>query len=142
MNKKKILIVEDDELLKSIFKMSLELDGYDVIEADNGQDAFDYFIDANDQNTPFDFIFLDIMMPGFDGQETLIAMREYEDERFIPNSESAKIIITSSLSDGHNIYEAHLHGCDNYLLKPISKNAITKVMQNHKPTAHYEVENN
>jgi CheY-like chemotaxis protein len=137
----KILIAEDEPITQRMLANMLKEYG-EITCADNGQDAFDYFIDANDQNTPFDFIFLDIMMPGFDGQETLIAMREYEEERFIPNSESAKIIITSSLSDGHNIYEAHLHGCDNYLLKPVSKNAITKVMQNHKPTRQYDAENN
>lgn len=66
MSMKTILIVEDDESLISIFRMALELDGYQVIEAENGKVALDILLRMDADALP-DCILLDIMMPVLDG---------------------------------------------------------------------------
>ncbi len=66
MSMKTILIVEDDESLISIFRMALELDGYQVIEAENGKVALDLLLRMDAAALP-DCILLDIMMPVLDG---------------------------------------------------------------------------
>lgn len=63
------MIVDDDESLREIFTAALELDGHDVVTAENGQDALDYLL-ANRQSPP-DCIILDIMMPVMSGREFL-----------------------------------------------------------------------
>jgi CheY-like chemotaxis protein len=66
MSMKTILIVEDDESLMSIFRMALELDGHQVIEAGNGKIALDLLLRMDAAALP-DCILLDIMMPVMDG---------------------------------------------------------------------------
>lgn len=66
MSMKTVLIIEDDESLISIFRMALELDGYQVIEAENGKVALDLLLKMDEAQLP-DCILLDIMMPVMDG---------------------------------------------------------------------------
>ena len=123
----RILIAEDEPISLKVLADMMQAYG-EVVTTSDGGEAYDAFLEAIDNNEPFDIILLDIQMPNFNGQETLHAIREYEEERFIPESEAARIIMTSSLSDGENIYEAHMNGCTNYLLKPISRETIKKTL--------------
>ncbi len=63
---KKILVVEDEEGLRLLYKEELEAEGYEVIPARNGKEA----IQKLEEGKP-DLIILDIVMPVMDGMETL-----------------------------------------------------------------------
>ncbi len=63
---KKILVVEDEEGLRLLYREELEAEGYEVITARNGKEA----IQELDKGKP-DLIILDIVMPVMDGMETL-----------------------------------------------------------------------
>ncbi|MEO5969760.1 MAG: response regulator [Bdellovibrionia bacterium] len=82
MSKKLILIVEDDQAIRMIFKLALERKGYDVFAACNGQEALDLL-----KNSPLpDLILLDLMMPVMDGWtfvEAIQAVPDYSDIPFI-----------------------------------------------------------
>lgn len=122
----KILIAEDEPVsLKTLERIVLEHG--QVVSTRNGEQAYQAFAESLMNNDPFNLIFLDIMMPEFNGQEALKAIRDYEEEKQIAEEDRVKIIIVSSHSDGENIYNAHLSGCNNYLLKPISKEKINKI---------------
>ncbi len=64
--KKKILVVEDEEGLRLLYKEELEAEGYDVLTAQNGREA----IQQLEEGKP-DLIILDIVMPVMDGIEAL-----------------------------------------------------------------------
>jgi two-component system response regulator (stage 0 sporulation protein F) len=64
--KKKILIVEDEEGLRFLYKEELEAEGYEVLTAGNGREA----IQQLEEGRP-DLIILDIVMPVMDGMEAL-----------------------------------------------------------------------
>ena len=64
--KKKILVVDDEEGLRLLYKEVLEAEGYEVLTAQNGREALQQL----DQEKP-DLIILDIVMPVMDGLETL-----------------------------------------------------------------------
>lgn len=81
MSMKTILIIEDDESLISIFRMALELDGYQVIEAENGKVALDLLLRMNADALP-DCILLDIMMPVMDGHIFLKLINKKFKKRF------------------------------------------------------------
>ena len=58
----KILVVDDEELIRSVIKEYASLEGYQVIEAENGIEAIEKC-----KNDNFDLIIMDIMMPKLDG---------------------------------------------------------------------------
>ena len=64
--KKKVLVVEDEEGLRLLYKEELETEGYEVITAHNGREA----IQKLEASRP-DLVILDIVMPVMDGMETL-----------------------------------------------------------------------
>lgn len=70
MDKKKILVVDDEPDFLKMIKMRLEADDYDVITASDGEEA----LDKVKCEKP-DAVFLDILMPGLDGLETLKIIR-------------------------------------------------------------------
>ena len=68
--KKKILLVEDDEVLASVYRARLELEGFEVREVHNGEDA----LTATLEYKP-DLILLDAMMPKISGFDVLDILR-------------------------------------------------------------------
>jgi DNA-binding response OmpR family regulator len=83
----KILVVEDEAMLRDAFTILLRAHGYDVDEANNGKEALERC-----SNTEYDLILLDLMMPILDGEGFL---REYN----LPAKKSrTKIIVLSNLS--------------------------------------------
>lgn len=102
---RKILLVEDEEILRDSYALILSAEPYDVDIAINGQDA----LDKCAQKT-YDLILLDLMMPIVDGVEFL--------ERFHPKEhERTKIIILSNLSSGEELTRALKLGAHDNVLK-------------------------
>ena len=79
MDKKKILIVDDEQDLLTVLKGGLAEEGYHVITADNGKDALNL---AKSKHP--DFIILDILMPDLKGNEVAMMLRVDPDTKDIP----------------------------------------------------------
>ena len=104
--KKKILLVEDDTALSAVYRSRLEIEGFDVREANNGEDA----LSATVEYRP-DLILLDVMMPkisGFDVQDIL---------RNTPETANVRIIMLTALSQPKDRERAESLGVDDYLVK-------------------------
>ncbi|MDH4226366.1 MAG: response regulator [Deltaproteobacteria bacterium] len=71
MTKKKILIVDDEEGIRLLFKEELEEDGYSTVLASTGEEALEQLTGGS-----FDLVLLDIKMPGMDGVEVLRRVKE------------------------------------------------------------------
>jgi two-component system chemotaxis response regulator CheY len=123
----KVLIVEDDattaHLMKYVVGKYAEFD-----HAENGQEAYDAFCDAYEENTPFDLILLDIMMPIADGQEVLHAIREYEEEQGLVQSDGVPVVMTTCITDNREICEALSAGAMEYLAKPVQKEKLEQIL--------------
>ena len=123
----RILAVEDDyitslvlqEILLSFGKCDLAQDGLKAIE---------FFAEAIQSDTPYDVIFLDIMMPEMDGQEVLGRIREIEEAQGIMGLEGVKVFMTTALDDYDNISTAFKHQCEGYIVKPINKDKIATML--------------
>lgn len=124
----KILIAEDDAVTSRLVE-SLVAPYGEVHIAKRGSEVISQWEDAVKSDAPFDLIFLDIMMPEVSGQEALELIRDYEKENFIEADKAVKVIMLSSLEDGENIYQAHLQGCVNYLVKPISRDRLIRAIK-------------
>ncbi|PCJ51826.1 MAG: hypothetical protein COA79_25265 [Planctomycetota bacterium] len=69
MTNKKILIVEDDEFMQSLFAMSLEGEGYDIVCASDGRAGFNKAV-----TDEFDLIITDLRMPNWNGLENIYGL--------------------------------------------------------------------
>jgi DNA-binding response OmpR family regulator len=108
---KTILIIDDEERLRSLLKAYLAQEGFRAVESSNGREA----IYIARQEKP-DLILLDIMMPEMDGYEF---MRLHRQERNTPI-----ILLTAKVEDGDKILGLEL-GADDYITKPFSPREVT-----------------
>lgn len=124
----KVLIAEDDitsqTLLRTLMSEHAECD-----VADNGKQAVEAFANALEENTPYDIVFLDIMMPEMDGQMALKKIREHESRRGVLGLDGTKIVMTTALDDSKNILNAFRAQCEGYLVKPIERKALVTELE-------------
>ena len=104
--KKKILLVEDDEVLASVYRARLELEGFEVREVHNGEDA----LTATLEYKP-DLILLDAMMPKISGFDVLDILRN------TPETMNTRVIMLTALSQDKDRQRAESLGVDDYLVK-------------------------
>ena len=104
--KKKLLLVEDDVALSSVYKSRMELEGFDVREVNNGEDALSAAIDYKP-----DLILLDAMMPKISGFDVLDILRN------TPETADIRIIMLTALSQPKDKERAEALGVDDYLVK-------------------------
>jgi len=120
----KILVVEDEANIRQVLKYNLELDGYDVITANDGTEALEKVKEAPG------LILLDIMMPRMGGLE--VCKRLKKD----PATSDIPIFMLTAKSQLNDIEEAFRAGADDYLTKPFEPrelNAkIKKKLENYR----------
>ena len=104
-----LLAVDDDIVIRSMLKKSLQRQGYDVIEAPNGAEAITLF----QQHRP-DMVLLDVIMPVMNGFETCDAMRKLDPENTVP------IIMLTGLDDVSSVDKAFESGATDFITKPIN----------------------
>ena len=104
--KKKILLVEDEMALSAVYRSRLELEGFDVREGHNGEDA----LSATVEYRP-DLILLDAMMPKISGFDVLDILRN------TPETANVRIIMLTALSQPKDKERAESLGVDDYLVK-------------------------
>ena len=103
----RILLVEDEESIRDVVKLNLELDNYEVIATGNGRDALNYFGEQH-----FDLIVLDIMLPEMDGFQIAEQIR-------LTNLDIPIIMLTAKDSASDRITGLK-KGADDYLTKPFN----------------------
>lgn len=117
----KCLVVDDDNLDHTLIQNYVSTSCEDIIVAGDGREAVDAFKAALDEESPFDLIVLDVVMPAMDGLQTLRAIRELEATRGILHLDGVKVIMTTALRDAKHVLGAYQMGCEAYLLKPVKK---------------------
>ena len=116
----RILVVEDDYISRRLLCRYLEPYGT-CEEAVNGHEAIDAIRRALAADQYYDLICLDIMMPGMDGQQALVLLREMETQNGRPLGKGAKVVMTSAMEENQYILQALNASADGYVVKPIEK---------------------
>jgi len=124
----RILVVEDDYISRRLLCRYLEPYG-PCEEAINGYEAVDAIRRAIAADQHFDLICLDIMMPGMDGQQTLILLRQMEAQNDMPLGRGAKVVMTSAMEDNDYIMQAMNASADGYVVKPIEKRSFIETLK-------------
>lgn len=117
------LVVEDEFTSRRILQRILSEHGDSDVAVD-GSEAQHAFAIALEEGTPYDAVFLDIMLPGMDGQEVLASLRKLEEQHGVGVGAGVKVIMTTSLSDAKNVMQAFRSGCESYLVKPIDREKV------------------
>jgi two-component system cell cycle response regulator DivK len=117
---KTILVVEDQEDNRQILRDLLGSAGYEMIEADNGEDA----IAMATAHRP-DLILMDIQLPILDGYE---ATRRIKAD---PSLKDIPIIVVTSYALSGDEDKARAAGCDDYVAKPYSPRALLAKIKEH-----------
>jgi DNA-binding NtrC family response regulator len=103
--KSSILVVDDEEALRTVLSSELENEGYTIASAGDGDDAINILRDRT-----FDLVLLDIKMPRVDGFEVLRFIKE----RF----PATKVIMLTGFADLKNAIESKKLGAEDFVSKP------------------------
>jgi DNA-binding response OmpR family regulator len=111
MAKNKILVADDESRMRKLIKDYLVREDYEVIEAENGEQALDMFY----MDSEISLIILDVMMPKMDGWQVLREIRE---------SSQVPVIMLTARSDERDELKGFDLGVDEYVTKPFSPRTL------------------
>ena len=114
----RVLVVDDDAVIRQLICVNLELEGYDVHTAEDGQDALDKVRDVDPA-----VITLDIMMPRLDGWETAERLRND------PETAHIKVILLSARAQEADLRRGKGIGVDMYLTKPFDPDELVEAVR-------------
>jgi len=114
MEKNKILIIDDEQKLLDLLRLSLEMENYKVITARDGEEGL-----AKIKEHDPDLIICDIIMPKVDGYEVLRQVKQ-GDKKWVP------FIMLSAVTDFKKIEQAYEGDIDFYLTKPVEPVILLK----------------
>ena len=109
---KKILVAEDDEVTRQLMCMTLERQGFDVVTAEDGIQAYDFALIQRP-----DLIITDVSMPGADGAHFVRRVRDTEEIAATP------IIVTTGFGTGSATFTLTI-GADAYEPKPVDPESL------------------
>ncbi|MBW3562394.1 MAG: response regulator [Actinobacteria bacterium] len=118
-DKRKVLVVDDEADVLLLCRVNLEFEGYEVVEAGDGEEA----MRKVREHEP-DVILLDVMMPKMDGWQVLAALKAEPGTAEIP-----VVMLTAKVQDQDQI-RGWSGGAADYITKPFSPLALSQVLEN------------
>lgn len=110
---KRILIVDDEEVIRKFLRIHLTKLGYEVTEAEDGQKAIEKIGDGK-----FDLIICDVMMPNKNGWEVVKELKSTPELTDIP------IILLTAKNDDADMFKGYELGANYYMTKPFTKDQL------------------
>ena len=114
----RVLVVDDDDVIRQLITVNLELEGFDVATAIDGQDCLDRVKDVRP-----DVITLDVMMPRLDGWEAASRLRAD------PATAGIKVVLLSARAQEADLERGSRIGVDAYLTKPFDPDELIAVVR-------------
>jgi DNA-binding response OmpR family regulator len=114
----RVLVVDDDEVIRQLIAVNLTLEGFDVATAVDGKDCLDKVTDASP-----DVITLDVMMPRLDGWVTATALRKN------PLTSGIKVVLITARAQEDDRSRGREIGVDAYLTKPFDPAEMIRVVR-------------
>jgi len=110
---KRVLIVDDEEVIRKFLKIHLNKLGYEVTEAEDGQKAIDRIGERK-----FDLIICDVMMPNKNGWEVVKEVKSN------PKLDQIPIILLTAKNDDVDMFKGYELGANYYMTKPFTKDQL------------------
>ena len=110
----KIIVADDEQKIRKLVGDFLKKSGYDVIEAEDGDEAYRIF---SENKNDISLLILDIMMPGLNGWEVCRKVRE---------TSNVPVIMLTARCEEFDILTGYENGADDYVTKPFSPGVLVK----------------
>lgn len=110
-----VLIVDDDPVIQLLLRVNFEMDGFEVLTADDGEQGLEMAKNVNP-----DLVLLDVLMPKLDGYEVLKAIRADETIKDLP------VVLLSAMARDVDKEKGLDAGADAYLTKPFDPLKLLK----------------
>ncbi len=121
-NQGRILVIDDEAVVRDLMRRVFTKEGYEVILATNGEEGLKLAIEFHP-----DAITLDVLMPGLGGWGTLAALKAKPETANIP------VIMVTIVGDSNMGFAL---GAADYLVKPVSRERLVEVVKKHFPVHH------
>lgn len=112
----KILVVEDEAMMRNLLLKILESEGYKVVLASSAHEALERL-----EQEKFDLMLSDVKMPGMNGFELLEKVKSRWDDM--------AVIVMTGYGDAYTIKEALMKGADEYLSKPFKSHEVSLIVE-------------
>jgi CheY-like chemotaxis protein len=119
-----VMVVEDDDMIRQLITVNLEIEGFEVVAATDGQEALDRVKDVRPT-----VVTLDVMMPRLDGWETAARLRSD------PDTADIKLVLLSARAQQSDIDRGEQIGVDAYLTKPFDPDELIEIVRRLADTA-------
>jgi DNA-binding response OmpR family regulator len=114
----RVLVVDDDEVIRQLIAVNLTLEGFDVVTAVDGRDCLEKVVEADP-----DVITLDVMMPRLDGWVTATQLRSN------PQTSGIKVVLITARAQEDDRDRGRQIGVDAYLTKPFDPAEMIRVVR-------------
>ena len=120
----RVMVVEDDDMIRQLITVNLEIEGFEVIGVTDGQEALDRVKDVHPT-----VVTLDVMMPRLDGWETASLLRSD------PETADIKLVLLSARAQQADLDRGEKIGVDAYLTKPFDPDELIEIVRRLADTA-------
>lgn len=118
----RVLVMDDDIIIRTVVEKLLRKTGYAVDCVSNGADALQAYRDALGANSPFEFVIMDLTIPGgMGGKEAVIKLKEFDN--------NAKVVVFSGYSNDPILTNYKEYGFDGVLKKPFSTDELMHLIK-------------
>ncbi|WP_236700513.1 response regulator transcription factor [Allosalinactinospora lopnorensis] len=114
----RVLVVDDDEVIRQLIAVNLQLEGFEVHTAVDGQECLERVSEV----AP-DVVTLDVMMPRLDGWGAAIRLRDDEETRRV------KVVLITARAQGDDVKRGSDIGVDAYVTKPFDPTELIRVVR-------------
>lgn len=113
-----MLVVDDDEVIRQLIAVNLQLEGFEVLTAVDGQDCLDKVCAVQP-----DVITLDVMMPRLDGWVTAVKLRDD------PATRDIRVVMITARAQEHDVRRGEEIGVDAYVTKPFDPAELIRTVR-------------
>jgi two-component system response regulator ResD len=114
---KRVLIVDDDPMIRNLVQLILESAGYTVTATDDGPKAVQ-ILDSEPRPIDYTLVILDVMMPGMNGLDVLTRMKLHQHTQNLP------VIMLTGEDKAEDIMNGYSVGADYYITKPFTRQQL------------------
>ena len=115
--KKRILVIDDDPMIRGLVKAMLEAEGFEAVLVEDGAKGVE-LLDNEPRPIDFCLVILDVVMPGMNGLEVLTRLR------LQPHTETIPVLMLTGESKAEDIMAGYNVGADYYITKPFTRQQL------------------